>query len=52
MAEPPTETVTAPTTMDAFLEDRRNFLHDFTLFTTGAVIVIATILVLMAIFLV
>ncbi len=41
----------APTTEDAFLADRQKFWSAFTGFTTGSVIFIVVLLVLMAIFL-
>jgi hypothetical protein len=42
---------TPPVTEEAFLADRQNFWNDFTIFTTGSVIAVAVILILMALFL-
>ena len=42
---------TAPVTEAAFLADRQNFWNGFTMFTTGSVIAVAVILILMALFL-
>lgn len=41
----------APLTEDAFLADRQKFLSSFIGFTTGSVIFLAVLLILMAIFL-
>ena len=42
---------TPPVTEDAFLADRQAFWNSFTSFTTGSVIAIAVLLILMALFL-
>jgi hypothetical protein len=42
---------TGPDTQEAFLADREKFLHGFTRFTLGAVILVALVLVGMAVFL-
>jgi hypothetical protein len=41
----------APVTEEAFLADRQNFWNGFTAFTTGSVMAVAVILILMALFL-
>ncbi len=46
-----TTVFTGPETQEAFLADREHFLHGFTQFLLGAVIVVVLILVGMAIFL-
>lgn len=45
-------TTLPPVTEEAFLADRQKFLASFTSFTTGSVIALVVLLVLMAIFLV
>lgn len=45
-------TTLAPVTEEAFLADRQKFLASFASFTTGAVIFLVVLLVLMAVFLV
>ena len=50
MSQPPNNTL-APVTEDAFYADRAAFLHSFIKFTTGSVIFLVILLVLMAIFL-
>ncbi len=47
-----TRTTQAPLTEDAFLADRQRFWASFTSFTTGSVIAVVVLLILMAIFLV
>jgi hypothetical protein len=42
---------TGPDTQEAFLADREQFLHGFTRFTLGMVILVVLVLVLMAVFL-
>jgi hypothetical protein len=42
---------TGPDTQEAFLADREQFLHGFTRFTVGVVIVVVVLLVGMAVFL-
>jgi hypothetical protein len=51
MAQTPSSS-TAPLTEDALIADRQKFWTSFTSFTTGAVIVVAVVLILMALFLV
>jgi hypothetical protein len=53
MAQTPTANTTLPAvTEDAFLADRKAFWGTFTGFTTGAVIAVVVLLILMTIFLV
>ena len=42
---------TGPDTQEAFLADRERFLHGFTRFTIGVVILVVLVLVGMAVFL-
>ena len=42
---------TPPITEEAFIADRQSFWNSFTSFTTGSVIAVAALLVLMALFL-
>lgn len=51
MAQTSSSTSGAPVTEDAFLADRQKFWSSFTGFTTGSVIAVVALLVLMAIFL-
>jgi len=51
MAQPPQQEVsTGPGIAEAFIADRQVFWHRFTNFTTGAIIAIAALLILMWIF--
>jgi hypothetical protein len=50
MANPPSSS-SAPLTEDAFIADRQKFLSSFIGFTTGSVIFVAVLLILLAIFL-
>ena len=50
MANPPSSSA-APLTEDAFLADRQKFLSSFISFTTGSVIFLVVLMILMAIFL-
>ena len=51
MAQMSSSTSSAPVTNEAFLADRQKFWASFTGFTTGSVVALVALLVLMAIFL-